>query len=390
MEEYRRLRASPPPGPVVLSDRLESYWRRLKGSYDQAIPPSTRRFWADAESKRLVALEAEKRAAGQLAAVAATRALEPSLSPGLVTTPERMGLRGRFKAAFRAFRGYAQDHAANAPAADPRASLRPSVPRPPLPPAQGYYKGRFHVLAPEDIARVAADFRRERADLMKRRYEELAVAPDLSQPFVYVALGMQPERTTNPNGGVFDDQDVMVGMIAATLPAGWRIYVKEHPSQLVESTWIERGRWPHFYDAILAHPRVSLVRLGTPSFDLIDRARAVATVAGTSSWEALVRGVPTLLFGEAWYKGCEGAYAVRTTEDCRQVLERIKFGERPDPEAVRLFLQATDRTALEAYLCDDDKPFAKIDEATNVERLVRAIADCYAKATVEPLSRASV
>ena len=27
MEEYRRLRANPPPGPVVLSDRLESYWR---------------------------------------------------------------------------------------------------------------------------------------------------------------------------------------------------------------------------------------------------------------------------------------------------------------------------------------------------------------------------
>jgi hypothetical protein len=52
-------------------------------------------------------------------------------------------------------------------------------------------------------------------------------------------------------------------------------------------------------------------------------------------------------------------------------------------------LQAADRSALEAYLSDDDKPFARIDEATNVKRLARAIAECYETATVEPLVRAS-
>jgi hypothetical protein len=394
MEEYRRLRANPPPGPVVLSKRLESNWCCLKGSYEQALPQSTRRFWAEAETRRLAALEAEKLAAAQLEASAWTQAPEPALLPERVTTAERMGLRRRFKEAFLAFKGYTPDQAENAARAEPTAELAPSpppfVPRPPPPPAQGHYNGRFHAMAPEDIARVAADFRRDRTETLKRRYEELAVEPDLTQPFVYVALGMQPERTTNPNGGVFDDQDVMVGMIAAALPAGWRVYVKDHPSQFAYGTWIERGRWPNYYDAIVAHPGVSLVPLQTPSFDLIDRARAVATVAGTSSWEALVRGVPTLLFGEAWYKGCEGAYAVRTMDDCRQALERIKSGERPDPEAVRLFLHAADRTALEAYLSDDDKPFVEIDVATNVTRLARAIAECYETATVEPLMRASV
>jgi hypothetical protein len=378
MQEYRRLRANPPPGPVALSERLDTYLRSLQGSYEQALPPSTRRFWAAAEAKKRAELGAEKPAAAQQIASV------PSSPQEAQTTSAGMGFRKRLKAAILAFRGH------SATPAEPTAAAAPSPAIvPPPPPAQGYYNGGFHVFAPEDISRQAADYRRRRAESMKNRYEELAVTPDLTQPFVYVALGMQPERTTNPNGGVFDDQDVMVGVIAAALPVGWRIYVKEHPSQFVDSTWIERGRWPYLYDAILAHRRVSLVPLRTPTFELIDRAQAVATVAGTSSWEALARGIPTLLFGEAWCKGCDGAYAVRTVEDCRDALERIKSGERPDPEAVRLFLHATDRTALEAYLCDDDKPFAKIDEATNVQRLTRAIAECYEAATVEQPARAS-
>jgi hypothetical protein len=392
MEEYRRLQANPPPQPIVLPDRMESHLRALRGSYERALPQSTRELWAASEARKIAALEAEEPAAAR-EACAPSQVSEPTLPPQQVIAAERTGFRARVKRAYFAFRGASPEGTKNTrpseTAADAAPPAPPSFQRPPPPPAQGYYDGRFHVLAPEDIARSAADFRRDRGEALKRRYEELAVEPDLAQPFVYVALAMQPERTTNPNGGVFDDQDLMVGMIAAALPSGWRIYVKEHPSQFVYGTWIERGRWPRFYDTLVANPEVSLVPLKSPSFDLIDHARAVATIAGTSSWEALVRGVPTLVFGEAWYKGCAGSYTVRTMEDCRRALERIAAGERPEPEAVRLLLRAVERTALVAYLSDDDKPFAQIDEATNVKRLARAIAQCYETPDVEPLVRAS-
>ncbi len=38
MEAYRRLRADLTDGPVVLSHRMEQYWRRLRGEYEQAKP----------------------------------------------------------------------------------------------------------------------------------------------------------------------------------------------------------------------------------------------------------------------------------------------------------------------------------------------------------------
>ena len=169
----------------------------------------------------------------------------------------------------------------------------------------------------------------------------------------------------------------MIGLIASVLPAGWRIYAKEHPVQFMFHYASERGRWMTHYNAVLSHPNVSLVSTGTSSFELIDHARAVASITGTSCWEAIARGVPALVFGEAWYKGCDGAHTVRTIDDCRQALAKIAAGERPNAEAVRLFLFAAEETAIRGYLSSDDEAIAGIDEATNVSRLAGAIAECH-------------
>jgi hypothetical protein len=256
----------------------------------------------------------------------------------------------------------------------------PAEPLPPPPGTDGHYGGRFYAPAevPVELARQAAEYRSRHHETMGRRYDELAVAADLTQPFVYVPLHIQPERSTNPIGGIFDDQHLMVGLISAVLPSGWRIYVKEHPSQFALQFASERGRWTSLYEDLMSIRNVSLVRRDTPSFDLIDNTRAVATITGTSAWEGIVRRIPALVFGEPWYKGCPGSYTIRTYDDCREALVRIAHGDRPDLAAVRLFLKAAEDASLVAYLSSDDQPMAGIDEPTNVRRLTRAIAECYA------------
>jgi Capsule polysaccharide biosynthesis protein len=367
--EYRRLLANPRPQPAALSERMEAYWQRLKGSYDQAAPALALMLWARAEARRMAAKQAED------VSQAATLQPAPRVAPpmqffshlgaALKQSPSNpfQFLRAVFDAARQTLQ--------------PPPPLAVPLARPEPPPVDGAYNGHFYDLAPKDLAQASAEYRRSHGEKMKRRYDELAVSPDLTRPYIYVALHMQPERSTNPNGGVFDNQDVMIGMIAAALPAGWCVYVKEHPSQYLDGVRVERGRWGNFYDAIVAHPNVALVPSATPSFELIDNARAVASVTGTSSWEAIARGLPALVFGEAWYKGCEGAHTVRTAKDCRQALARIAAGERPDPEKVRLFLQAVDNTAFTGYLDDDEKSLVSVAEADNIARLAHAIAECY-------------
>jgi hypothetical protein len=342
MDAYRRLRANPPAGPVVLSDRLEQYWRSLQGDYQQAKP-----YWFAAnEIAMLVA--AEEASTGKRFLRHARARVAP-----LLKEPRTLW---------------------RAPIELAKAALIASEP----PTVAGHCQGRFYKVGemPAKLARKVERERRRHCEAVKRYYDALAAVPDLTKPYIYVTLHAQPERATNPNGGVFDEQDVMIGLLASVLPKGWRIYVKEHPSQFFPIL-PDNGRWTTTYDAMLAHAGVSFVPRQTSSFDLIDRAQAVASVTGTACWEAVARGIPALAFGESWYKGCEGVHIVRTARDCKQALQRIMAGECPDPEAVRLFLRAAQEVCTTAYLNDDDARAAGIDQSENVPVLARVIVDFY-------------
>ena len=181
-------------------------------------------------------------------------------------------------------------------------------------------------------------------------YRKVAHDVPLDVPYVYVALHFQPERTTSSLGGVFGDQYLVVDMLARCLPEGWKVYVKEHPSQFYPPFAGERSRHADLYADLLALPNVELVSLSTSTFQLIDHAMAVATVTGTVGWEAVIRGKPTLAFGSPWYRYCEGVFFTPTESALRDALARVASGYRPEFRKVRLFMRALDEVCARAPL----------------------------------------
>ncbi|MBL8956839.1 MAG: hypothetical protein JNK82_39060 [Myxococcaceae bacterium] len=161
-----------------------------------------------------------------------------------------------------------------------------------------------------------------------RFYQQRAKRSRLSEPFVYLPLHYQPEKTTLPDGLRFTDQLHIAEVLAASLPAGWKLYVKEHARQfnlsygLRGTTW-SKGRSMHFYRRLAALRGVELVDLDVPSADLAASSRAVATVTGTSGWEALQMGKPVLVFGSAWFSSCPGVYRIRDTAEVGPALRHI-------------------------------------------------------------------
>lgn len=163
---------------------------------------------------------------------------------------------------------------------------------------------------------------------LERVYNSLAVECDLSVPFVFFALHYQPERTTCPDGGRFNNQLLAAALIANSLPDGWRLYVKEHPSQHYFHRNGEQSRNTQFYDDLAALPNTSLVVMEQPTAEFVANANAVATITGYIGWEALLRGIPVLVFGSAWYRKCRGAYPIRTQHDADSALNAIVEGNR--------------------------------------------------------------
>lgn len=197
------------------------------------------------------------------------------------------------------------------------------------------------------ISRLAYAYKRWRTvSQYERYYDSHAEEPDLERPFVYLPLHFQPEASTNPMGGSFRDQSLMVEMLNAHLPDDTFIYIKEHQRK---SGWLSRSE--DFYKGLLALNKVRFIPRKFNTFALREHCCAVATVTGTAGFEAIFRGKPVLLFGYRFYQYASGVYNIRSSNDCQNAVQAI-FTEKKVPKSFesKMYLQAMQDTCIDGVL----------------------------------------
>lgn len=227
------------------------------------------------------------------------------------------------------------------------------------------------------LCKFAGDKKRRR---IRVYYNKLAEEVDINKPYIYVALHAQPEGSTCPDGGIFVDQLLMIDLISKSLPEGWSIYAKEHIVQFTNRISGERSKTVDFYRDLASLPNVKLVPLSMSPFDLIDNAKAVVTVTGTTGWQAVARGKPVLTFGYSWYRGCEGVFYTPTKESCWEALSKIEKGYKVNRQKVKVFLKALSEVCFKGYyyIKDIKKAGASCEENTAV--IAKAMQDAYEEA----------
>ncbi len=216
-------------------------------------------------------------------------------------------------------------------------------------------------------------------DYSLRKEFKLAVTkPDLTVPFVYVPLHLQPEAATSPLGDVFADQTLMLEILSQALPKGWFLYVKENPYQFQwgkGTTW-SPARYPGYYKKIAALGNVRIVPLATDTFELIAHSKAVAAVTGTALAEAMFRDKPALMFGYQWYMDMPGLMHIDGPDSARAALTRVAQGYRPDQGQILAFLksfgEASIRGVIDRLLPDEERGVTHED---TVPRVTSFLAD---------------
>ncbi|MFT7035478.1 MAG: hypothetical protein ACJA2S_004002 [Cyclobacteriaceae bacterium] len=138
-----------------------------------------------------------------------------------------------------------------------------------------------------------------------RRYVELESVYDSTKKNVVFFLHYQPERTTLPEGGIFNQQFLAIQQMRQVLPNVITIYVKEHPSTY-RNFFKYKTRTKKFYETIIALANVKLVSMETNTFELIDHSLFVATITGTVAIEAACRGRVVVYFGNSMYPNLPG------------------------------------------------------------------------------------
>lgn len=151
--------------------------------------------------------------------------------------------------------------------------------------------------------------------------------PDFEEPFVYLPLQYTPEISTLTHGLRWEDQANLVSNLAKYLPAGLRLYVKDHTSMLGR-------RSGAFYRQLRKHYNVTLVSPFVSTFELICKSRAVATITSTAGWEAFVLGKPVLVFGEVFFQEFPNVLKLGIDEDTPRKIQAYIDEFEPDETAV--------------------------------------------------------
>lgn len=205
--------------------------------------------------------------------------------------------------------------------------------------------------------------------LMKSRLK--AVATDqvpAGKKYLYVALHFQPEVSSQPRGGAYMDQFLLVEMLSHVVPDDVLVVVKENPIQ------DSLGRDADFYDDMAKLRNVLWVSKSTNTFDLIENSLAVVTCTGSVGWEALFRSKPTIVFGHAFYALAKGVFNVKTTEECGQAIQAILRGENvPTLEDTYLFLKAMDQNAIHANISEMRQVHYFISPEDTVKNILEGI-----------------
>jgi len=156
---------------------------------------------------------------------------------------------------------------------------------------------------------------------LKKRYRENFINKNFKRkiddatPFVYFPLHLEPERVTLIGSPYFTNQLETIRHILKSLPVGYRLLVKEHPTQSIRG-W----RTNSYYKQMMNLPNLELMHPSVSNTELLKKCSLVVTIAGTAGLEAAFYGKPSILFSDLGYSLLPSVFKVKSLEELSQII----------------------------------------------------------------------
>lgn len=177
---------------------------------------------------------------------------------------------------------------------------------------------------------VPADKIRNLRGYRSVRFEQ----PDASETYWFYPLHLEPEAVVLYQAhGLYTNQIKLIENIAAQLPPGHFLYVKDHPHDI-------GYRAAEDYKRLNAVPNIRLLPFNIPGKQVIRDARGVITITGTAGFEAMLMGKPVVVFGRTFYSAQPGVVHLDHIRDLRAALAELDRAATPQDGPILDFLAA--------------------------------------------------
>lgn len=157
---------------------------------------------------------------------------------------------------------------------------------------------------------------------------------DSDQPYYYYPLHLEPEAVVLYNGsGYYTNQVKLIENIAAQLPPGNLLYVKDHPHDF-------GYRSVHDFSALKRVPNIRLIKHTVPGKLLVKHSIGVLTITGTAGFEALLMGKQVYIFGNTFYGICPKVNYVHHVRELREIIYQNRNKIQIDDDELYFFVGA--------------------------------------------------
>lgn len=198
-----------------------------------------------------------------------------------------------------------------------------------------------------------------------RRRKLFRTSPSLDGKFIYFPLHYTPEISTLVYGYRYENQFDLVRNIAAYLPTGYQLMVKEHTSML--------GRRPYsFYKSLETLYNVRFVPPQVSTFDLISKSRGVAVITGTAGWEAFAKGKPVIAFGDVFFRHFPNVLGLEIRPDMGRLIKDYLENFKPDEKSIRDSIAAYFACTRRSTMVDLGEDTDYVKASTEADNFVMA------------------
>jgi hypothetical protein len=163
-----------------------------------------------------------------------------------------------------------------------------------------------------------------------RDLKQSASRDELPENYVLYEFHAEPNGTIGVRCWMYPDQRDAVFLIASSLPAGWKLVVKETSRQ-----WSRHmPRPPGYWSGIAMTPNIQIVSHKREMKKLIPKASAVLALSNSShALSALSLGIPVIAMGQTILDQLHGVRKVETQDEAIDALREITKVRTVDREA---------------------------------------------------------
>lgn len=167
-----------------------------------------------------------------------------------------------------------------------------------------YGRTKFRVLIKSLIYSLKTKYRKSFID------RNLVKNIEDNVPFVYFPLHIEQERSLLILAPFYTNQLEVITSIVKSLPVGYKLYVKEHP------TMFSRGWRPTSeYKKIMSLPNIRLIHPSVKPNELIKKCSLVITISGTNGLDAAFYQKPSIVLTDTAFSTLPSVHRLKSIEE---------------------------------------------------------------------------